>query len=52
MVWWVDRKTGIAATVFQQVIPPVDAIAQKLWVEFEEALYAHLREKNADVEME
>lgn len=43
-MWWIDRKTGIAATVFKQIIPHGDLVALEFLVQFEQALYKHLRE--------
>ncbi|KIW86472.1 hypothetical protein Z517_01870 [Fonsecaea pedrosoi CBS 271.37] len=39
LIWWIDRKTGIAATAFLQIMPPGDAIAGKFNVNFEEQVY-------------
>ncbi|KAG8981392.1 hypothetical protein FRB93_008702 [Tulasnella sp. JGI-2019a] len=41
--WWVDRETGVAATIFQQVLPPKDKVSETFIMEFEVALYKHLR---------
>ncbi|CAK7242626.1 MAG: hypothetical protein STHCBS139747_004122 [Sporothrix thermara] len=37
--WFVDRESGVAATLFTQVMPPGDALARKVSIELEEALY-------------
>lgn len=39
LVWWVDRKGGVAATLFTQVMPSGDAKCGALAWELEEALY-------------
>ncbi|CZR68167.1 related to beta-lactamase class C and other penicillin binding proteins [Phialocephala subalpina] len=39
LIWWVDRKTGIAATTFLQLMPVGDTIAGEFNVRFEEAVY-------------
>jgi len=41
--WWVDRETGIAATIFQQTFPPLDSVTREFGIKFEEALYKHVR---------
>ncbi|KDQ13505.1 hypothetical protein BOTBODRAFT_369468 [Botryobasidium botryosum FD-172 SS1] len=41
--WWIDRETGIAATIFQQMFPPTDPLALEFAARFEEALYKHVR---------
>jgi len=41
--WWVDRETGIAATIFQQTLPPGDSVAVEFMSKFEEVLYKHVR---------
>jgi len=43
LAWWVDRETGIAATVFQQTLPSGDSVAAKFMSQFEEVLYKHIR---------
>ncbi|KAG8847529.1 hypothetical protein FRB96_001576 [Tulasnella sp. 330] len=43
LLFWVDRETGMAVTIFQQVIPPGDEIAVQFFEEFETALYQELR---------
>lgn len=40
----VDRESGMAATVFQQVLPPGDKVSQQMFEDFEIALYKHLRD--------
>ncbi|KAE8372725.1 beta-lactamase/transpeptidase-like protein [Aspergillus bertholletiae] len=42
--WWIDRQTGIAATLFTQVMPPGDAAVTSLLIDLEEGLYAALKE--------
>lgn len=37
--WWIDRESGIAATVFTQLMPPGDSNSRKLGLELEDALY-------------
>ncbi|KAL3456658.1 beta-lactamase/transpeptidase-like protein [Aspergillus heterothallicus] len=37
--WWIDRESGIAATLFTQIVPPADAAVTELLLELEEALY-------------
>ncbi|KAF2456467.1 beta-lactamase/transpeptidase-like protein [Lineolata rhizophorae] len=39
LLWWIDRKTGIAATIFQQTLPPGDLKSISFNTEFENALY-------------
>ncbi|KAJ3519793.1 hypothetical protein NM208_g13983 [Fusarium decemcellulare] len=39
LIWWIDRKTGIAATSFIQVMPVGDAIAGEFNIRFEEGVY-------------
>ncbi|GAD92241.1 esterase, putative [Paecilomyces variotii No. 5] len=34
--WWIDRESGIAATLFTQLLPPMDAIVADLLMELEE----------------
>ncbi|CAI7677738.1 unnamed protein product [Penicillium pancosmium] len=43
--WWVDPKTGIAATLFTQLMPPGDAAVTSLLIELEEATYRALATK-------
>jgi len=43
LTWWVDRETGIAATIFQQTFPPRDPLALEFASKFEAALYKHVR---------
>ncbi|KDQ13921.1 hypothetical protein BOTBODRAFT_354837 [Botryobasidium botryosum FD-172 SS1] len=40
---FVDRETGIAATIFQQTFPPDDPVSIEFAVKFEELLYSHVR---------
>lgn len=42
--WWIDRESGVAATIFTQLMPPGDPESRKLGVELEEALYKLVRE--------
>jgi CubicO group peptidase (beta-lactamase class C family) len=42
--WWIDPESGIAATVFTQVLPPVDPPSIQLLVELENALYKLVKE--------
>ncbi|KAM5341973.1 hypothetical protein ACJ41O_015004 [Fusarium nematophilum] len=39
LIWWIDRKTGIAATTFLQVLPAGDRIAGEFNINFERAVY-------------
>ena len=39
VVQWIDRKTGIAAALFTQLMPPGDAAVTGLLIELEMALY-------------
>jgi len=39
LTWWIDRESGIAATVFTQLMPPGDSNSRKLGLELEDALY-------------
>ncbi|KAJ5396607.1 esterase [Penicillium cosmopolitanum] len=43
--WWIDPKTGIAATLFTQLMPPGDAAVTSLLIELEEATYRALADK-------
>ncbi|KAE8341630.1 hypothetical protein BDV24DRAFT_151031 [Aspergillus arachidicola] len=45
--WWIDRQTGIAATLFTQVMPLGDAAVTSLLIDLEESLYAALEESAA-----
>lgn len=40
--WWIDHKTGIAATLFVNVIPQPDSLVNKLYDELELAVYQDL----------
>ncbi|KAK5790253.1 hypothetical protein VI817_007540 [Penicillium citrinum] len=40
--WWIDRKTGVAAALFTQLMPPGDAAVTSLLIELEEATYKYL----------
>ena len=37
--WWVDRESGVAATMFTQVIPAGDTLCREMLVELEAAVY-------------
>ncbi|KAJ9273884.1 hypothetical protein DTO212C5_163 [Paecilomyces variotii] len=37
--WWIDRESGIAATLFTQLLPTMDAIVVDLLIELEQGLY-------------
>jgi len=41
--WWVDRETGVAATIFEHMFPPNDEMTYEFFDEFERALYKHVR---------
>ncbi|RJE21687.1 Beta-lactamase [Aspergillus sclerotialis] len=41
--WWVDRKTGVAAALFTQLLPLGDAAVTDLTIELEKALYRNIR---------
>ncbi|GAB1200110.1 hypothetical protein APSETT444_009477 [Aspergillus pseudonomiae] len=49
--WWIDRQTGIAATLFTQVMPPGDAAVTSLLINLEESLYAALDEGAARMDV-
>jgi hypothetical protein len=36
---WIDRETGIAATLFTQTLPPGDGVVANLYDELEKAVY-------------
>lgn len=44
---WIDRKTGIAAGLFTQLLPPGDAAVTGLLIELEEALYKAIARDNS-----
>ncbi|CAL5866131.1 uncharacterized protein PFLUO_LOCUS338 [Penicillium psychrofluorescens] len=44
--WWIDQKTGIAAVLFTQLMPPGDAAVTGLLIELEKALYRALSRKS------
>ncbi|KIW28227.1 hypothetical protein, variant [Cladophialophora immunda] len=44
LFWWVDRKGGVAGTLFNQIVPAGDPLCMELLVELEEAAYK-LKEK-------
>jgi hypothetical protein len=37
-----DRKSGIACTLFVQVLPSQDLATKELWVALEKAVYRHV----------
>ncbi|OAL30720.1 hypothetical protein AYO22_01340 [Fonsecaea multimorphosa] len=39
LFWWVDRKGGMAGTLFNQIVPAGDPLCMELLVELEEAAY-------------
>lgn len=43
--WWIDRETGIAATMVVNVLPQPDAVANRLYDELEKAVYGELLDK-------
>lgn len=43
--WWIDRESGIAATIFTQLMPPGGPNVRMLVVELEDALYKLARER-------
>ncbi|KAL4818271.1 beta-lactamase/transpeptidase-like protein [Aspergillus spinulosporus] len=47
--WWIDRKTGIAAALFTQLLPPSDEKVTGLLISLEEALYAAVEKKEGSV---
>ncbi|KAJ5111377.1 hypothetical protein N7532_001912 [Penicillium argentinense] len=40
--WWIDRKAGIAAALFTQLMPPGDAAVTSLLIDLEKAVYKSL----------
>ncbi|KAE8155889.1 beta-lactamase/transpeptidase-like protein [Aspergillus tamarii] len=50
--WWIDRQTGIAATLFTQVMPLGDAAITSLLIDLEESLYAALEESAAPMKVD
>ena len=40
--WWVDPQTGIAAALFTGVLPHGNAVVNRMWDEFERAVYSDL----------
>ena len=46
--WWIDRESGVAATVFTQLMPPGGAKARTLHIDLEEALYKYIARKGVD----
>jgi len=42
-IFWIDRKAGVAATVFQQLIPVEYRSSINIFREFKYLLYEHLR---------
>jgi CubicO group peptidase (beta-lactamase class C family) len=47
LAWWIDPESGIAATLFTQILPPVDRPSLELLVELENALYKFVEESRA-----
>lgn len=45
---WIDRESGIAATLFVNVLPQGDATVVKLYDELERAVYGDLLGKKGD----
>lgn len=43
ITWWLDRKTGVAGTVFRQTVPPGDPIAFEFDDKFETAVYEYIQ---------
>ena len=43
MQQWLDRKTGIAATLFTQILPSGDKPTTQLMRDLEKAVYANLK---------
>lgn len=41
---WIDRKSGIASTIFMQLLPNGDEMGVDLAIRFEESIYAALTE--------
>ncbi|OAP58562.1 hypothetical protein AYL99_07652 [Fonsecaea erecta] len=46
LFWWVDRKAGVAGTLFTQLVPSGDPLCLELLVELEEALYKLKEQKS------
>ncbi|KAF1815560.1 esterase [Eremomyces bilateralis CBS 781.70] len=44
--WWVDPISGIAGTLFTQIMPPGDEVTVDFFLEMETALYAMVNERN------
>ncbi|KXX74076.1 Acyltransferase LovD [Madurella mycetomatis] len=44
--WWIDRESGIAATLFVSVLPQGDAVVTELYDELERAVYKDLLPSN------
>jgi len=40
--WWIDRETGIAATLFTQTLPPGDGVVVTLYDELEKVVYENI----------
>ncbi|KAK8000884.1 beta-lactamase [Apiospora marii] len=40
--WWVDPQTGVAAALFTGVLPHGNAVVNRMWDEFERAVYRDL----------
>ncbi|KAJ5346553.1 beta-lactamase/transpeptidase-like protein [Penicillium brevicompactum] len=45
--WWIDRKTGIAAGLFTQLLPPGDSAVTSLLIDLEVALYKYINNGEA-----
>lgn len=43
LIWWLDRDTGVAVTILQQVVPFGDKVMLEFVDNFEQALYRHVR---------
>jgi len=39
---WIDRETGIAATLFTQTLPPGDGVVVTLYDELEKVVYENI----------
>lgn len=47
-VWWVDRASGLAATLITQTLPIADLPSRELALELEEALYRLVRSREEE----
>ncbi|KIX91940.1 uncharacterized protein Z520_12329 [Fonsecaea multimorphosa CBS 102226] len=45
--WWLDHKSGIAARLFVQILPPGDGAVSELYDELERAIYQALGARSA-----